>query len=153
MAGRNRRTAALLAAFLIAAGGCMAILPQGNPPAGGITDNREHEARSPAEERSRLATRLAAAALSAVPRWKTLVLECEEELLPIAAAAANEAAAVAGFTVKRLPPGASESGCARLLGFRRGEAREFTLFAPDGAILWRDLLQGRDEDFRRGETF
>jgi len=136
----RRRTAAFAAALLaVSAAGCMAILPPGDPPAGGITGNGETQELSPAERRSRLATRIAASALPASPRWQFLVLECDDEaLLPLAEAAAREAAGVAAFTVKRGTPGAPGSGSARLLGVRRGTEWEFTLLSPDGALLWRE---------------
>ena len=98
--GRNFSEAMLLAVLLAAAGGCMTILPPGDPPAGAITENTGTEELSPAARRSRLATRIAAEALSASPRWKSLALECDEALLPFAGAAARESAAVAAFTVK-----------------------------------------------------
>ena len=140
MSPERRCRAALLAALLAAAAGCMTFLPPGDPPAEGITDNRNAEELSPDARRSRLATRLAAAALAAEPRWQALVLECSEEVLPLAEAAAREAAAVAAFAVKRGAPSASDPGCARLLGSRRGNDWEFTLLSPSGALLWRELF-------------
>ena len=136
-----RRFAA--AAALLSAAGCFS-LPDGDPPAGGITDNRPAEAVTPAALRSRLATRIAASALAASPRWDSLVLECEADLLPLVEAAAQEAAAVAFFTVIRgsaaqtTPPGPR---CPRLCGkLREGGGREITLLSPEGVVLWRDLL-------------
>ena len=143
----RRRTAAFAAALLaVSAAGCMAILPPGDPPAGGITGNGEARELSPAEERSRLATRIAASALPASPRWKALALECDEALLPLADAAAREAAAVAAFAVKRGAPGAPEAGSARLVGVRRGAEREFTLLSPEGVLLWRELFSAPERD-------
>ena len=143
----RRRCAAFAAALLAgSAAGCMAFLPPGDPPPGGITGNGEARELSPAEERSRLATRIAASALPASPRWKTLVLECDEALYPFAEAAAREAAGVAAFAVKRGMPGAPEAGCARLLGVRRGAEREFTLLSPEGALLWRELFSAPERE-------
>ena len=137
MAAPLRICAAALAAV---AAGCMALLPPGDPPSGGITDNRDREAISPGARRNRLATRIAASALPAEPRWDSLALECGPELLPLAEAAAREAATVAAFTVKRGTPPDSGTGCARLLGSRRGEVWEFALFSPTGELLWRELF-------------
>jgi len=130
------------AAALFSAAGCFS-LPDGDPPAGGITDNRPTAAVTPAAWRSRLATRIAASALAASPRWDSLVLECEADQLPVVEAAAEEAASVVAFAVRRGSAGRTAPGarCPRLCAkLRAGGDWEITLLSPEGRILWRDLL-------------
>ena len=138
MKRRGLTSAAAALLLLTAAAGCRA-LPAGDPPAGGITDNGERRAETFAALRSRLATRLAASALAAPAPWRLLKLECDPELLELAAAAAGEAAPVAGFAVLRGEEGEAGAPAAIFRGRRSETGWEFTLLSPRGETLWSDL--------------